>query len=53
MKTKYFNLIKDIKDKDLIISLYFTQMLLLTIAFILGIFLFDSLFCFFGFIHNC
>ena len=42
MKTKYFNLIKDIKDKDLIISLYFTQMLLLTIAFILGIFLFDS-----------
>ena len=43
MKTKYFNLIKDIKDKDLIISLYFTQMLLLTIAFILGIFLFDSL----------
>ena len=43
MKTKYSNLIKDIKDKDLIISLYFTQMLLLTIAFILGIFLFDSL----------
>ena len=43
MKTKYFNLIKDIKDKDLIISLYFTQMLLLMIAFILGIFLFDSL----------
>ena len=42
MKTKYSNLIKDIKDKDLIISLYFTQMLLLTIAFILGIFLFDS-----------
>lgn len=43
MKTKYSNLIKDIKDKDLIISLYFTQMLLLMIAFILGIFLFDSL----------
>jgi uncharacterized protein len=42
MKTKYFNLIKDIKDKDLIFSLYFTQVLLLTIAFILGVFLFDS-----------
>ena len=47
MKTKYSNLIKEIKDKDLIISLYFTQMLLLTIAFILGIFLFDSLSAFF------
>jgi uncharacterized protein len=43
MKTKYFNLIKDIQEKDLIFSLYFTQMLLLTIAFILGLFLFDSL----------
>jgi uncharacterized protein len=42
MKKKYFNLIKDISDKDLILSLYFTQLLLLTIAFILGIFLFDS-----------
>ena len=52
MKTKYFNLIKDIKDKDLIFSLYFTQMLLLTIAFILGIFLFDSLSAFLDFIHN-
>src|SRR5438309_7827489 len=43
MKTKYFNLIKDIQEKDLIFSLYFTQMLLLMIAFILGLFLFDSL----------
>ena len=43
MKTKYFNLIKDIQEKDLIFSLYFTQMLLLTIAFILGLFLFDSI----------
>ena len=42
MKTKYFNLIKDIQEKDLIFSLYLTQFLLLTIAFILGIFLFDS-----------
>ena len=42
MKTKYFNLIKDIQEKDLIFSLYFTQLLLLTIAFILGLFLFDS-----------
>ena len=25
MKTKYFNLIKEIPDKELIISLYFTQ----------------------------
>ena len=39
MKTKYFNLIKDIQEKDLIFSLYFTQLLLLTIAFILGLFL--------------
>ena len=43
MKTKYFNLIKDIQEKDLIFSLYFTQVLLLTIAFILGLFLFDGL----------
>lgn len=43
MKRKYYNLIKDIQEKDLIISLYFTQMLLLTIAFILGLFLFNSL----------
>ena len=41
MKTKYHNLIKDIQEKDLIFSLYLTQLLLLTIAFILGIFLFD------------
>ena len=47
MKTKYFNLIKDIQEKDLIFSLYFTQVLLLTIAFILGLFLFDDLSSFF------
>ena len=43
MKTKYYNLIKDIQEKDLIFSLYFTQMVLITIAFILGLFLFNSL----------
>ena len=47
MKIKYFNLIKDIQEKDLIFSLYFTQVLLLTIAFILGLFLFDGLSSFF------
>ena len=53
MKKKYFNLIKDISDKDLIFSLYFTQLLLLTIAFILGIFLFDSVSAFLELIYNC
>ena len=42
MKKKYFDLIKEIPEKELIISLYFTQILLLTIAFFLGLFLFDS-----------
>ena len=50
MKTKYFNLIKDIQEKDLIFSLYFTQLLLLTIAFILGLFLFDSVSSFWSYL---
>lgn len=48
MKKNYFDLIKEIPDKELVKSLYTTQVLLLTVSFILGIFLFDS---FQGFFH--
>nr|WP_295972355.1 type II CAAX endopeptidase family protein [uncultured Bacillus sp.] len=42
MKKNYFELIQGISDKELKKSLYVTQILLLTIALFLGIFLFDS-----------
>ncbi|MBB6444734.1 CPBP family intramembrane glutamic endopeptidase [Bacillus benzoevorans] len=42
MKKNYFELIKEIPDKELLKSLYVTQILLLTIALLLGVFLFDS-----------
>lgn len=47
MKKRYVDLIKEIPDRELLISLYTTQILLLTISFFLGIFLFDSLSAFF------
>lgn len=43
MKRNYFELIKEIPDRELLKSLYVTQILLLTIALFLGLFLFDSL----------
>ncbi len=51
MKKNYFELIKEIPDKELVKSLYATQVLLLTVAFILGIFLFDSFLAFFDLFH--
>ena len=51
MKRNYFELIKQIPDKELVKSLYMTQMLLFVIAFILGIFLFDNWQSFFALFH--
>lgn len=48
MKKNYFDLIKEIPDKELLKSLYVTQILLLTIALLLGIFLFNSYHTFFS-----
>lgn len=51
MKKNYVDLIKEIPDRELMISLYTTQILLLTISFFLGIFLFDSYSTFFDLFH--
>ncbi|MCM2531788.1 CPBP family intramembrane metalloprotease [Neobacillus pocheonensis] len=41
MKNRYKELINGLTDKELLFHLYLTQLILLTISFILGIFLFD------------
>ncbi len=41
MKKKYNELILGLSDKELLFHLYLTQLLLLVISFVLGIFLFD------------
>lgn len=41
MKRKYAELIKSLSDKELLFHLFMTQIILLTISFILGFFLFD------------
>jgi uncharacterized protein len=41
MKKKYNQLILGLSDKELLFHLYLTQLLLLVISFVLGIFLFD------------
>lgn len=51
MKKRYVDLIQEIPDRQLLISLYMTQIVLLTIAFFLGIFLFDSYSDFFDLFH--
>lgn len=51
MKKRYVDLIKEIPDRELILSLYTTQILLLAISFFLGIFLFDSYSAFFDLFH--
>lgn len=51
MKKRYVDLIQEISDRQLLISLYMTQIVLLTIAFFLGIFLFDSYSDFFDLFH--
>ena len=43
MKNKYTELIKGLTDKELMFHLYMTQLILLALSFILGIFLFDHL----------
>lgn len=43
MKNNYADMIKEISTKQLLFHLYLTQIILLTISFILGIILFDSL----------
>ncbi|MGN7400573.1 lysostaphin resistance A-like protein [Cytobacillus praedii] len=43
MKNNYADMIKEIPAKQLLFHLYFTQLILLTISFILGIILFDNL----------
>lgn len=48
MKIKYNELIKGLTDKELLSQLYLTQILLLAITFILGLFLFDR----FSFLHK-
>ncbi|UII54674.1 CPBP family intramembrane metalloprotease [Cytobacillus spongiae] len=47
MKNKYEQVIKEISDRELFFHLFATQILLLTIAFILGIILFNSYSAFF------
>ncbi|WP_053363985.1 type II CAAX endopeptidase family protein [Bacillus sp. FJAT-27251] len=42
-KDKYSELVKGLTDRELLFHLYFTQILLLTISFILGIVLFDRM----------
>jgi uncharacterized protein len=42
-KDKYSELVKGLSDRELLFHLYFTQILLLTISFILGIVLFDRM----------
>lgn len=41
MKKKYNELIKSLTDKELLLHLYMTQIILLAISFILGVILFD------------
>ncbi|MEH7437255.1 CPBP family intramembrane glutamate endopeptidase, partial [Neobacillus drentensis] len=41
MKKKYNELIASLTDKELLKHLYLTQVILLVISFILGLFLFD------------
>ncbi|WML47670.1 hypothetical protein RCG23_20225 [Neobacillus sp. PS3-34] len=48
MKNRYNELIKELTDRELLFHLYATQILLLTISFILGIILYDH----FSFINN-
>lgn len=43
-KDEYSKIINGLSDRELLFHLYLTQMLLLAISFILGIFLFDNLF---------
>ncbi|WP_102274717.1 CPBP family intramembrane glutamic endopeptidase [Cytobacillus massiliigabonensis] len=43
MKNNYADMIKEISTKQLLFHLYLTQIILLTISFILGIILFESL----------
>lgn len=50
MKRKYNELISGLTDKELMFHLYMTQIILLTISFILGILLFDR-FSFFNHMH--
>lgn len=42
MKNNYTEMIKEISNKELLFHLYLTQIILLTISFILGMILFDS-----------
>lgn len=42
MKNNYTEMIKEISNKELMFHLYLTQIILLTISFILGMILFDS-----------
>lgn len=48
MKNKYNELINGLTDKELLFQLYLTQIILLTISFILGILLFDH----FSYLHQ-
>ena len=42
-KEKYANLIKNTSHRELLASLYLTQIILIILSFIVGIFLFESL----------
>jgi membrane protease YdiL (CAAX protease family) len=42
MKNKYNEIIKELTDKELLFHLYATQILLLVVSFILGLFLYDG-----------
>ncbi|MDR6998583.1 type II CAAX endopeptidase family protein [Neobacillus niacini] len=50
MKNKYNDLIRGLTDQELLFHLYMTQIILLTISIILGIFLFDH-FSFLSYFH--
>jgi uncharacterized protein len=44
MKKEYSEVIKRLTEKELLFHLYLTQIILLTVSFILGLFLFDSIY---------
>ncbi|WP_110927583.1 CPBP family intramembrane glutamic endopeptidase [Bacillus massiliglaciei] len=51
MKNKQAELIKELTDRELLYNLLYTQIILLTISFFLGIILFDSYSSFFDLFH--
>jgi membrane protease YdiL (CAAX protease family) len=51
MKNRYNEIVQNLSDKELLINLYFTQLILLILAFLLGSILFDRWSDFFHLFH--